>query len=321
MSGEAQPSAGCSTGQPLVSVIINCFNGMRYLREAIDSVYAQTYAAWEIIFWDNASTDESPAIAQSYDQRLRYFRGEQNVPLGAARNKAIEQAQGEYLCFLDCDDVWLPGKLERQIAAMERGQYTLGYAGVEEIDGSGQKIGQDVPDYPCGMLFEQLLFQFNINVPTAILKRARLLELGLNFDPTVTASEEYCLFMQLAVTEPILVMPEILAKYRIHDGALTAKSISKWALEREYTLDRIRNRHPEVESRFPRAFREAYARARYYRARYLVEVGDRKGARSELGKNLGLGWRYLLLFCLLFLPGVFWQAAHRLRSKRILACS
>ena len=77
---------------PAVSVIMNCLNGEQYLREALDSVVAQTYPDWEIVFWDNASQDTSAAIAKSYGGRVRYFRGETTVPLGAARNLAIAEA-------------------------------------------------------------------------------------------------------------------------------------------------------------------------------------------------------------------------------------
>src|SRR3989304_6187690 len=103
-----------------VSIIMNCLNCAKYLREAIDSIYAQTYKDWEIIFWDNASTDDSAVIAGNYDGRLRYFRDEEVVPLGKSRNLAMEKAGGEYIAFLDCDDKWMPEKLERQIPLFER---------------------------------------------------------------------------------------------------------------------------------------------------------------------------------------------------------
>src|SRR3989338_4134513 len=80
------------TVDPLVSVIMNCRNGERYLREALDSVYAQSYTNWEIIFWDNASTDGSADIAKSCGPKLRYFKSEQSFPLGKARNLAIAEA-------------------------------------------------------------------------------------------------------------------------------------------------------------------------------------------------------------------------------------
>jgi len=103
------------SNQPLVSVIMNCHNGEKYLREAINSVYAQTYKNWEIVFWDNVSTDHSAKIAQAYDKKLKYFRGENLIKLYAARRLAVEKASGKYLAFLDVDDWWEKQKLEIQL--------------------------------------------------------------------------------------------------------------------------------------------------------------------------------------------------------------
>jgi K+ transporter len=104
---------------PVVSVIMNCLNSSRDLREAMDSLMAQTFTDFEVIFWDNCSTDASPAIAQSYGEKVRYFRGQSIVPLGEGRNLALAQARGKYLAFLDCDDLWRSAKLERQVALFE----------------------------------------------------------------------------------------------------------------------------------------------------------------------------------------------------------
>ena len=100
---------------PLVSVVINCYNGGQFLREAIESIYAQSYKNWEIVFWDNASTDNSATIAQSYDERLKYFYSKNNTCLGEARVNAIEKTTGEYVAFLDCDDLWEKDKLLKQV--------------------------------------------------------------------------------------------------------------------------------------------------------------------------------------------------------------
>ncbi|MGA2079064.1 MAG: glycosyltransferase [Holophaga sp.] len=318
MNGRTDPAAPEPGPQPLVSVVINCYNGMPYLPEAIASVYAQTYRNWEIILWDNASTDASPAIAQGYDLRLKYFRGEENVPLGAARNLAIRQARGEYLCFLDCDDLWLPEKLARQVQAMAAGDYALGYAGVQEIDQDGNPIGEYRPSYRSGFLLEQLLIQFDINVPTAILRRSALEAANLTFDPNVFASEEYCLFMQLAVEHPILVLSEPLAKYRIHSGALTAKSVSRWASERRYTLDLICRDHPGIRERFPSAFALAYARAGYYQARFLAAQGRMAEARTELKKLRTLTFTYFVLYLIACFPAAVWNWIHRIKTRRVL---
>ena len=98
---------------------MNCRNGEEYLREAIDSIYTQDYKNWEIIFWDNASTDNSASIAKCYDKKLRYFKSDNDLTLGAARNLAMAEARGEYLTFLDCDDIWFPEKLKKQTLLLD----------------------------------------------------------------------------------------------------------------------------------------------------------------------------------------------------------
>ena len=100
---------------PLVSVVINCYNGEKYLNEAINSIYSQTYTNWEIIFWDNVSTDNSAAIAKFYDHKLKYYCSDIYTPLSQARFQAVKKANGEYLAFLDCDDIWNADKLEKQV--------------------------------------------------------------------------------------------------------------------------------------------------------------------------------------------------------------
>ena len=103
--------------EPLVSVIMNCFNGEEYLREAVNSVIKQNYENWEIIFWDNQSTDKSAEIFKSYkDKRLKYYYASSHSGiLDEARNYALKKANGDFIAFLDVDDWWLPNKLEKQI--------------------------------------------------------------------------------------------------------------------------------------------------------------------------------------------------------------
>ena len=94
----------------LVSVIMNCHNSDSYLREAIDSIYNQTYKNWEIIFLDNCSSDNSYKITQTYDKKLKYFKTEKYESLYMARNIALEKCNGDLICFLDCDDIWFKNK-------------------------------------------------------------------------------------------------------------------------------------------------------------------------------------------------------------------
>ena len=99
-----------------VSVIINCFNGEKHLNKCIQSVIDQTYIDWEIIFWDNQSTDNSKNIINFFnDKRIKYYYASTHESLYSARNFAIEKASGKFIAFLDTDDFWLPLKLETQV--------------------------------------------------------------------------------------------------------------------------------------------------------------------------------------------------------------
>lgn len=117
---------------PLVSVIIAVYNGEKYLAEAIDSVLAQTHPAMDLIVIDDGSTDGSAQIAAGYDQ-VRCI-SQPNRGLGAALNRGVAAARGEYLAFLDADDLWVPQKLARQLAVFEQ------QPGVEMVFGQMQQF-------------------------------------------------------------------------------------------------------------------------------------------------------------------------------------
>jgi glycosyltransferase involved in cell wall biosynthesis len=301
---------------PRVSIIVNCLNGQQFLREALDSVSCQTFSDWEVVFWDNASTDDSAVIASSHDHRVRYFRSHVTTTLGEARRRAVEQARGELVAFLDCDDVWFPHTLETLVSAMDSGPWAVCYGGFLRINESGYETGRFVPPEQSGDLFGSLLRQFQIAVPAVMLRRSVLEKTGLSFDANAMASEEYCLFMQLAATEAFKALSQPVAKYRVHDGSLTNQTIERWGRERDYTLKRIIERHPGIVRRHHREFREAFARARYYRARWLVAQNRRFEALTHLAPCAYVNVRYAVLTITLLFPKSLWNSLHRWRTKR-----
>ncbi len=211
--------------KPKVSVIMNCYNSSTYLREAIDSVYAQTYRDWEIIFWDNASTDNSAQIAKSYDEKLRYFHAEKTVPLGHARNLAIEKACGEFIAFLDCDDVWMPEKLEKQVDFLEsHDDVAMIYSDILSINEKGKLIENYLKNkkFYRGNIFNKLLTYNFIAILTVILRKKVLDDVGL-FDASYRIDEDYELFLRISESHKIDFIDEPLAKYRIHGNNLCKK--------------------------------------------------------------------------------------------------
>lgn len=127
----------------LVSVIMPSYNTGRYIKETIDSVLAQTYSNWEIIIVDDCSTDNTDAVVSQYlvDERIRYIKNDANRGAAISRNRALREAKGRWIAFLDSDDLWEPQKLEKQIAFMQENDYHFSYTSYSEMDEGGKLNG------------------------------------------------------------------------------------------------------------------------------------------------------------------------------------
>jgi len=201
-----------------VSIIMNCYNSDKYLKDAIDSIYAQTYTDWEVIFWDNQSTDRSAIIAQSYDEKLKYFYADEFLPLGAARNKALEKANGEYIAFLDCDDEWLPSKLEMQMRCFASdSEVDFIYSNSYRLD---MKYNKKSLAHKCkqpeGYIFDLQLQNYSVLINTVILNKTLLFKVDDLFNVQFNIIEEYDLFMRMFLYAKVKYISEPLAIYRIH---------------------------------------------------------------------------------------------------------
>lgn len=119
----------------LVSVIMPSWNTGKFIAESIQSVIDQTYENWELIIVDDCSTDNTDEVVAKFtDKRIRYFKNEKNSGAALSRNRALREARGEWIAFLDSDDLWNPDKLEHQINFMNKHGYTLSYTEYEKID-------------------------------------------------------------------------------------------------------------------------------------------------------------------------------------------
>jgi glycosyltransferase involved in cell wall biosynthesis len=289
--------------QPLVSVIMNCLDSETYLREAIDSVYAQTYANWEIIFWDNASSDNSPAIAQSYgDGRLRYFRGETTVPLGQARNLAIAQSRGDLIAFLDCDDIWLPAKLEKQVPLfLADGAVGLVYSDTLFFNENEERRLYARRTPYRGHRFAELLNSYLISLETAVVRRAALDSLDHAFDPAFNAVEEYDLFVRIGLNWKIDFVPEVLAKWRVHAGSWTWRAPDRFTEEKRVMLERLQT-DPSVVARHADALADAWHAQALAEAQALWKRGESRAARRAMPLGSLRTTRAALVWVATFFP-------------------
>lgn len=216
-----------------VSVIINCYNSDKFLKQAIDSVYAQTYSNWEIIFWDNQSIDNSSKIAQSFDKRLKYFYAPVHTNLGEARHIATRKAEGKYLAFLDSDDLWHQNKLEKQIKLFENSNNVgLVYGRSEIIDAKNKKLSISKKNslLPEGDIFSRLLKENFICFASAIVDREKLFLVG-GFSKKLVHSTDYSIFLKLTEKYNALALQDVCCSYRHHDNNLTGKQYMLGAKE------------------------------------------------------------------------------------------
>ena len=201
--------------KPLVSVIMNCFNGEKYLCEAIESVISQKYKNWELIFWDNLSIDSSAEIFNKYnDTRLKYFLADKHTNLSEARALAIEKSQGELITFLDVDDYWKDAILETQVALYKDDDVVFSCGNFYIItEHSKQSRVFKKGKIPSGYVLNNLLVNYSVGMLTLAVRRSAYLSAG-GFSSDYHIIGDFDLVMRLAINGKMGSFQEPLAYCR-----------------------------------------------------------------------------------------------------------
>lgn len=301
---------------PLVSVVMNCLDCERFLKEAIESVYEQTYTNWEIIFWDNASTDRSAEIAHRYDAKLRYFRGQDTVRLGEARNKAVEEARGEFIAFLDCDDIWMPQKLERQLAAFnsERIGLVICDAIFFNQKGKTKRLYKKGPP-PTGRVFQRLLQENFICMGTMVVRKAVFESLDHWFDTRFDLIEEYDFNIRLSYSWEIGYVDEILAKWRVHQKSFSWSRNNLLPKERRLMLNKLKLALPHLTIDYPYQMRAIERQIHWEEAKLLLQKGDSTNAFRHFRPYMKDGFLWRIRGMALGLPFFWFRIIHRMVTK------
>lgn len=308
--------------QPLVSVIMNCLNCSKYVREAIDSIYAQTYKNWEIIFWDNSSTDSSAEIAKGYDKRAKYFKGDKTVPLYAARNYALQQARGKYIAFLDYDDIWLPQKLEQQIPLFDKdNKIGMVYSNAEIAEGITAIRKMHTALQPSGKIFRQMLKHYNINIQTVVISRTALESLNEWFNDSLNLAGDTDLFLRIAHDWDVKYLPVVTARCREHGDNLSLKLAEDVPVEVEYIIGKFSNLYKDFIREYDPELIELRMRLRKGLAVSKWKSGQNSEARSLITRHLRAMYPFVLVWFLSFFPykvmsflrnNILWQYAMKL---------
>jgi glycosyltransferase involved in cell wall biosynthesis len=214
------------TSRSLVSVVIPTYNRRQFVAETIDSVLAQTYGEIEVIVVDDGSTDgtgEYLKARYSTEPRFRYL-WQENAERARARNTGIKAAQGEYVAFLDSDDLWLPEKLEAQMRLLTaHPEMVMAVSWFEFIDEQHRTLGvfasPDMADVASGDFARRMIAANRIGSPTPVIKREVLLDAGMFCpDCKVLCFEDWELWTRVSVFGRVGLIPTVLALHRIHPG-------------------------------------------------------------------------------------------------------
>ena len=206
----------------MVSIITNCYNGEKFLEETIQSVLSQTYTDWEYLLFDNNSTDHSAEIFLSHkDPRFKYFKNDRTVTLGHGRHDAINMVTGDYVCFIDSDDLWLPTNLEKQIAIMEKDSEVgvvfsdFQYFGINNTYIEKGKAGYQTT--------KDMLIKYDPALSSTMVRRSLLEKYNIEINKDYQIIADFDFFIRLSRVSKCYHIREDLVKYRTHGSNLSSK--------------------------------------------------------------------------------------------------
>lgn len=243
---------------PLISVIVPAYNAERTIGETIRSVLAQTFADFELIIVNDGSQDKTlEVISQFFDARIQVF-SYSNAGLATSRNRGISHASGEFISFLDADDLWTPDKLEKQLQALnDNSQAAVVYSWTNCIDESGQFVRRGSHLSVSGNVYATLLVVNFIENGSNPMIRKQALEVVGNFDPALTPAEDRDMWLRLAAKYEFIVVPAPQILYRQSPGSVSS-NVLKQAASSLAVLQR--------------AFQQAPLSLQYLRARSLANI-------------------------------------------------
>ncbi|MGF1491620.1 MAG: glycosyltransferase [Microcoleaceae cyanobacterium] len=240
---------------PRVSVVIPVYNGEKTIAETIESVLAQSLQDFELIVINDGSTDKTlEVIASFHDPRLRVL-SYPNAGLSASRNRGIQQASGEYISFIDADDLWTPDKLETQAEALAtRPEAAVAYSWTDLIDQSSQFLAPDSRAQWSGNVYPHILLgSFPASGSNVLVRRSAFQVVG-GFDESLKSAEDWEMWIRLAARYPFVVVPKAQILYRIAPGSMSTQ------------LDRQEAESLKV---IERAFQQAPGNLQYLKSRSL----------------------------------------------------
>lgn len=284
---------------PLVSVVIATYNQAEYLGYTIESVLNQTYPSIELIVVDDGSTDSTPDVAARFSGRITYIR-QANAERGAARNRGLAEARGEFIAFLDSDDEWYPDKIACDLQRFEQAPTTgLVYSDVESIDSTGTTLHRIQRPACEGRVTKQILEANFVSIGAHLARTAPVRAIaGFIEDRRLSGSEDWVLWVQLSTTVDFAYLPCASARIRTHPGNTMSNAKA---------MERAMNRAVEILEASPwlsierrRVFPRMRANIALTNAINFCTIRDRYQTWNYLRKAVQHRWNIIFDFRFLY---------------------
>lgn len=283
----------------LVSIVIATYNMGRYLPEALESALSQDYAHIEVRIVDDGSSDDTPQVLERWraDPRIHVHR-QANAGQTRAKNQGIADSRGAFIAFLDADDVWLPGKLTRQMALFAmHPEVGVVYSDYECMDAEGKPLPKGPTPMRRGRITAPLLIDNFVSFSSSIVRRSCLDACGA-FDESLEMGIDYELWLRLSAHYAFDFVPQATLRYRVWPGSMS-KNFKKRYASAIRIMESFLTRHPGVVE--AQLVREAWAHTYVGRGNItLWREQDRAAAFGDYGRALRYqpgywpAWRALL---------------------------
>lgn len=268
-----------------VSILMNCYNGEKFVSQALDSVFAQTYDNFEVIFIDNCSVDDSAKIASSYGDKVKIYKTPENMSLCRARVFAKQFITGDYFCVLDIDDLWMPDKLEKQVQFLDANKdFGAVYTNTIYFSGDGDKCLAYDSEMPSGDIFEPLLAGYFLSFETVMVRKSIMDEWNIYFDDRYNVSSDMEFFVKLSYRTKFKYLPEALAKWRFGHGNESVSQYESFPREYEILLEDLNQLIPNFKEEYAQAILKLEGVINNMKGISSWKKGNRKKAR-EYFKN------------------------------------
>ncbi len=226
----------------LVSIIMPSWNTARWIAESIQSVINQTYENWELIIVDDCSTDNTDKIVSEFnDKRIVYLKNEKNLGAALTRNRALQQAKGEWIAFLDSDDLWTPNKLQKMISFMNDNKYVFAYHNYEKIDEESNAMNVFV----TGPKIVTKRKMYHYGYPGCLSFMYSTKFYGLIQIKDIKKNNDYAILLQLCKKANCYLLNENMAKYRIRKKSISHDKLRK-KLKSHYDLFHFCDEKPAI---------------------------------------------------------------------------